>query len=190
MLAILAAVVPDAPVPAVTSSSDLNTRVTWVEPGNNGSPIESYDIVIKGLSGSFYESTTCTGSDPSLTECLVAYTELRTGDFSLSLGALIEVQVRAINEIGPGSYSNVNESGDIIRTEPLSPPNALTEGPSTDDSQIELQWTALEEPYTGYDTILAYDIYWDNGSNGQDWILIESQVIGAFTFNYVQTSGI
>lgn len=81
--------------------------------------------------------------------------------------------MRAINEIGPGSFSTVNTVGDIIRTEPLNPPAALVEGSKTDDSQIEVTWTALVDEFTGYDSITKYQIYWDNGSGGTDWALIE-----------------
>ena len=131
---ILAAVVPTAPSPASTTQNGLFSLLTWTAPAGNGSAIESYDIEIEATSGAFSESTTCTGSDPSLTSCSVAYTELRSIAFGLSLGDEIVVRIRAVNEIGPGSYSAVNDSGDIVRTEPLSPPLALSEGSTTDDS--------------------------------------------------------
>lgn len=95
-----------------------------------------------------------------------------------------------MNEIGPGSYSIHNVSGDIVRTEPQSPPDPLAEGPATSDSQIEVTWDALVDPYTGYDTITKYQILWDNGSNGVDWAVIETQQEGAFTYSYVISTGI
>ena len=63
-----------------------------------------------------------------MTQCLVTYQELRSVDFALMLGNLIEVRIRAINEIGPGPFSTLNTVGDIVRTEPQSPPNSPTEG--------------------------------------------------------------
>lgn len=108
----------------------------------------------------------------------MAYTELRSSDFGLILGNLIVVRIRAVNEIGPGSYSIINDSGDVVRTEPLSPPNALLEGSNTDDSQIEVTWSPLSDSYAGHDIITKYQIFWDNGSGGTDWALIETQETG------------
>ena len=85
---ILAAVVPDTPLTVVTAQNALNTQITWQAPEGNGSDIESYDVQIQGSSG-FSASVTCPASDPDLTDCLVAYTELRESDFNLILGDLI-----------------------------------------------------------------------------------------------------
>ena len=83
---ILAAVVPTAPAPASTSQNGLYSLLTWTAPAGSGSDIQSYDIEIEASSGAFTESATCTGSDPSLTSCSVAYSELRSSDFGLTLG--------------------------------------------------------------------------------------------------------
>ena len=187
---ILAAVVPDAPLTVTTEQNGLYSLFTWVTPAGNGSDIESYDIEIQGDSGSYAQSVTCTGSDPSLTTCSVAYSELRSTTFGLILGETILVRVRAENEIDFGTYSVLNNSGDIVRTEPQSSPESPIEGSDTSDSQIEVTWSALIEPYTGYDTITMYQIYWDNGSDGVDWALIETQETGDFTFTYTKDTGI
>ena len=136
VFSILAAEVPEAPAPVITVQNALNSRISWAAPHANGASILSYDIEIKDANAgmSFKESSNCSGDNPSLTYCLVTYQELRSNDYGLQIGQLIEVRVRAINEIGPGSFSTVNTVGDIIRTEPLSPLSALAEGSSTDDS--------------------------------------------------------
>ena len=161
-----------------------------MQAAGNGSDIESYDVEIQGGSGNFAGSDTCAGDDPQVTTCSVAYTELRGLDFQLTLGETIVVRVRAVNEIGPGSYSALNDSGDILRTEPLSSPDPLSEGPATNDSQIEVTWTPLVDPYTGYDTITKYQIFWDNGSDGTDWAPIATQELGSITYSYTKADGI
>lgn len=167
----------------------MYSQIAWNSPAENGAQIESFEIQIQGSSG-FAASSTCPGTDPSLTTCLVAYTELTSAKFGLELGDLIVAYVRATNEIGPGAYSDLNDSGDIVRTEPLSPPTAPSEGAATDDSQIEVTWSALSGVDTGYDTITRYQIYWDNGSVGTDWALIETQESGSFTYSFIQSTGI
>ena len=33
-------------------------------------------------------------------------------------------------------------------------------------------------------------IYWDNGSNGQNWVLLLTEVLGSYTFKGTVTNGI
>lgn len=190
VVSVLAAVIPDAPSTVFTVQDGLFSELSWNIPAANGADVESFEIVIQGVSTGFAASDTCTGDDPALTECQVAYSELTGADFGLELGDLIVVQVRAINEIGSGPFSVLNDSGDIVRTVPRSPPDALEEGPSTDDSQIEVTWSALSGIDTGYDSITRYTVFWDNGSSGTDWVLIETQDLGSFTYSYIKSTGI
>jgi hypothetical protein len=99
-------------------------------------------------------------------------------------------KVRAKNSKGWGSYSIVNQLYDIVRTEPLAPLTVVTEGSLTDDSQLHILWSAVTDQRTGYDSITAYEIYWDNGSNGVDWTLVHKELYGSFTFEFVIQTGI
>lgn len=46
------------------------------------------------------------------------------------------------------------------------------EGSLTDDSIIQIEWSPLENPETGLDTTTSYQVYWDYGSNGADWVIL------------------
>lgn len=82
---ILAAIVPSSPQPITTVQNGLYSQITWISPTENGAQILSYDIEIKdSQSGEFFaESSTCSGDDPSVTQCNVAYQELRSNKFGL-----------------------------------------------------------------------------------------------------------
>ena len=122
--------------------------------------------------------------------CTVAYTELRSAKFNLILGDLIVVRVRAVNEIGQGDFSVLNISGDLVKTQPRSPPQAPSEGATTNDSQIEITWTALSGIDAGFDTVTRYQLYWDNGSSGIDWVLLATQNQPTFTHSFTKVTGI
>ena len=82
---ILAAIFPSAPQPITSVQNGLYLQITWISPTENGAQILSYDIEIKdSQSGEFFaESLTCNGDDPSITQCNVAYQELRSNKFGL-----------------------------------------------------------------------------------------------------------
>jgi len=138
-------------------------------------------------------STTCDGSDSGIIAaraCDVTYTELRSATFGLVLNDLVQAQVRARNQIGWGEFSTLNTVGDLVKTEPKVPPSAITEGDDTNDAQIQINWTALAGDDTGQDTITEYKIYWDNGSNGANFVHLRTEISPTFTFTYAFTSGV
>jgi hypothetical protein len=38
--------------------------------------------------------------------------------------------------------------------------------------------------------VTSYLIYWDNGGNGQNWVLLFTETLGFYTFNSTVTNGI
>jgi hypothetical protein len=98
--------------------------------------------------------------------------------------------VKARNTIGWGPYSVSPQIKDLIKTEPLSPLTEVTEGSQTDDSKIHIEWEAVQDPETGLDEIVEYIVYWDNGSNGDQWVVLVSEHAPDFTFQYVEKIGI
>ena len=93
-------------------------------------------------------------------------------NFPLYLGNDVVFQIRAKNVIGWGVYSGTNPVIDIVRSEPLAPLTEIVEGELTDDSQIHITWFPVSDPQTGFDEILAYQVYWDNGNVGTEWVLL------------------
>ena len=66
-ISILAAQTPDKPDAPVTSVSGSNVIIDWAAPADNGSPIVSYNILIRLTNGDFVEDTTnCDGSLQSI----------------------------------------------------------------------------------------------------------------------------
>lgn len=129
-----------------------------------------YEILIKNKAGEFVASDTCNGALESVytsRTCLVSYAELIDPlKFDLDLNDPIEVKIRGKNEIGFGLQSHLTDGDDVVRTKPLKPPTIIQEGPLTDDSQIHILWDALTGLDTGLDSIIEYEVYWDNGSSG------------------------
>jgi hypothetical protein len=186
VVSILAAVAPDPPTTLTTAQNNLFSQVTWSASDNHGDTITSYEILVKNKAGlSFSASTTCSGSQSSIVfarSCTIAYSELRSATFgTLILGDEVVVKVRAKNSIAWGAYSGESSGGDLVKTEPLSPPVALTEGSLTDDSQIQVNYSALTGTDTGFDTITAYKIWWDNGSAAANWLLLATETSPTYT---------
>jgi hypothetical protein len=114
---------------------------------------------------------------------------LRAAPFSLVLNDQVLAKVRAHNLLGwSTAYSPPTVAGGTIKTEPRQPPTAPAEGSATDDTQIQVDWAALTGDDTGRDPVTLYAVYWDAG--GATWPLLTLQSTGAFTFSFIQTSGI
>ena len=97
--------------------------------------------------------------------------------------------MRALNLIGWGPYSVAPVPADIQRTAPLKPLISVREGSLTDNSQLHVEWQALTDIMTGYDTITSYLVFWDNGSNGKQFVeLYEDSE--PFQFSFIEDNGI
>jgi hypothetical protein len=86
---------PSKPDPVTTVIDNIYVRISWSEPANNGVSIESYRVMIlKEDSLTLEESTSCTGSDPSVLYCLVEMSELTDPSlFNLPYGRVITARV-------------------------------------------------------------------------------------------------
>lgn len=51
-------------------------------------------------------------------------------------------------------------------------------------------WDAVSDPETGLDTVTEYQIFWDNGSGGVDWVSLHAEYAGSFTFEHLIDTGI
>ena len=57
-------------------------------------------------------------------------------------------KVRAYNAKGWGSYT-IATTYATVKTVPVAPPVAITNGAATDENQIQISWTALTGDNTG-----------------------------------------
>lgn len=156
---------PDQP-PQVTTTvaNDVYVRIDWDPPYDAESPILSYSILISDSEGNYIaESSSCSGSDPSITYCDVPKVTLRAEPFNLAQGASVHAVVRAVNLIGEGSYSEPNSVGAIIEDLPGQMATPLR-GTSTSETQLHITWTELTGTDTGGAAIDSYNVRWDKGT--------------------------
>ena len=193
---ITAATVPDDISTAVTTSlSGSKVVFTWDVPFNGGLPITSYTVEFRLKDGSFATSAECVptaGTQSGTQYCEVEMNTFTLASFNLVIDDLIVARVKATSSIGPATgYSPINTSGVTVRTIPLKPPTAPSEGSSSNDSQIEIVITAVTGTNTGSSTILSYEIYWDGGSSVASWTSLTTiTATGDLTQSYTQTTGI
>lgn len=151
-----------------------------------------YEILIQTSSFAFVSTATCDGANLEVVEtraCTIPYSELLAAPYSLTLGEEILFIVKAKNSIGWGTFSITPTIKDTVKTHPLAPLTKVIEGALTDDSQIHITWQKVEDPETGLDTVLSYVVYWDNGSNANQWVVLVEET-SSFTFTFIESSGI
>jgi hypothetical protein len=98
--------------------------VSWSRPDNGGSPITSFEVVIKRADGQF-ETATCAeslGDTVSYSVCTVTIAELTAAPYLLSYGSSIYAKVTALNIYGP-SIQSLAGNGAVILTVPDKPVN-------------------------------------------------------------------
>jgi hypothetical protein len=85
--------------------------------------------------------------------------------YALLLNDLIIATVEAKNVVGYSNPSAENTNGELAQTEPQAPPNAPTKGlTNSNNSQIEVDWLALVNDYTGGSAITNYELLMAVGS--------------------------
>lgn len=122
---------------------DTKIRIDWDQPYDGASQISSYSILIADSEGNFLpESTSCSGSDPTLTQCDIEMSILRASPFNLQEGSIVIAKVRGANENGEGQYSEPNSSGARIQVVPYQMDKPVR-GIDTTEAQIQINWTEL-----------------------------------------------
>ena len=162
---------------AVESTAGAVT-ITWLAPADGSDPITAYEIEIQDTGGSWVvESTYCDGTDAaelSGRTCTVPMSVLRASPFSLAFDALVTVRASAQNSYGWGLESAANAGGAQIRREPDAMAAPVAVGVA--EARIDLQWTGLSAPENGNSDVLAYSLYWDNGSGTTGIALLDALV--------------
>lgn len=195
---IYAAAAPEAPPAPATARAGTAIRISWDAPDHNGLAVTQYEILILAVDGSSWAATaSCDGASGPVVQdrqCEVLMTTLRSAPYALVLNSAVTAKVRAYNPLGWGPYSQPTAAGATIQTEPAAPPQAITEGAATDDTQVQIVWYALTGDAAGQDTVTLYEVYWDSGTadagTGVAWALLIAESAGSFTFTRTITSGI
>lgn len=100
-----------------TSVQGTSVRIQWAAPATNGATLTAYEIVVLQKDGTTYSQdlTSCNGASlASASQCDIPLATLRASPFSLVLGDLVQVKVRAANNVGFGPYSQANVDGATV----------------------------------------------------------------------------
>ena len=132
VVSILAAQIPDRPLPPTTSLSGTSLTIDWDAPFEQGSDIDYYKIYIlkSDLTTYSLELNDCDGSNPSIvssTSCVIDVLILRSDPFYLPWGTKVYAKVIAHNFYGDSQESlpGSGASG-VLMTYPDAP-TTLTE---------------------------------------------------------------
>ncbi len=84
--------IPDVPAaPTTTNPSSTTVAVTWVSPGNGGTPITGYSVAVRQSDGvTFTAYAGCTGTEIT---CTIANSVLQSSPYSLTNGASVYTRV-------------------------------------------------------------------------------------------------
>lgn len=147
---------PSAPQSLTAMPGVGQITLTWAAPSNNGgSAVTSYNVYRGTTSGS--EVLVTAGGCSSLGNVLTCT------DSGLGNAATRYYKVKAVNAIGPGSYSN--EASATTATTPTAPRELQA---SAGAGQITLTWTAPTSD--GRSAITNYKVY-RGTSSGSGWLL-------------------
>jgi hypothetical protein len=82
--------------------------VSWIAPGNGGSPITGYTITIGQSDNITFSSdiTNCNQLNSIATSCTIPVTSLKSAPFSLPWGSSVYAKVIAINLYGNSQVSD------------------------------------------------------------------------------------
>jgi hypothetical protein len=93
---------------------------------------------------------------------------LRSAPYSLLQGTIVKAVIKAQNINGWSSFSFPNSTGALVEYVPAQM-NTPTNGLTTNELQIQVNWAALTGVNTGGSTITSYNLQYDSGSAGYVW---------------------
>ena len=141
-----AAQAPDAPGRPRLTPGNAELRVTWTAPSDNGDSITRYDVRYRAA-----------GSRASWTDHSFAGTGTSTTIDGLANGQSYRVRVRAVNSVGPGSWSRKRVAEPAAQAPDA--PGRPTVNPG--NAELEVSWTA---PSDNGDSIIDYNVQYRQGA--------------------------
>jgi hypothetical protein len=121
--------------------------------------------------------------------CVVPITVLRNAPYNLRRFDLISVKFRAQNIRGWSDYSDPNNSGVTIKTEPDMMTIPIN-GDLTDEWRIDVSWLPMVSPENGDSAITSYDLQYDNGTGGFIWYSLIGLHPDSLALAYRITTGV
>lgn len=140
------AAAPDAPI-VTAERGDLEASVNWAAPASNGAAISGYELRYRS-SGAW--------STPVSTALTTRVVD------GLTNGTAYEFQVRAINTVAPGEWS---QSATVT---PAGLPAAPVVSAERGDTEVDLEWTAPNSngaDITGYEVQFGIDGVWTDADD-------------------------
>lgn len=77
--------------------------------------------------------------------------------------------------------------GALIITVPHAPTVAPTRNSATTSTTLKIDYTALTGTATGGDSILSYQLEWDNNSNGVNWTPLTGLSPHSLSTSFIQS---
>jgi len=150
-----------------TVISGLGVSITWTAPTAGGLPIAHYKVFIKATNDTFVlESANC---NVATTTCQIPLLTLQASPFSLVLGDLVQVRIRAVNLVGESLDSSQNTGGALIETVPSAPPVAPLRNPLTTMSALVVDYYDLTGAAIGGTPVLSLELQWNQGDANATW---------------------
>ena len=145
--------VPDAPGAPGLTPGNGELEVSWSAPSGNGAAISGYNVQYRTGTNNWRNHNPSSTSTSTFTSATI------TG---LTNGRDYQVQVRAINSAGPGSWSPTR----IAEPEAQPPFAPTTPRLIAGNAQLRVTWTA---PSDNGDPINDYNVQYRRGNSGR-WI--------------------
>lgn len=153
-----------------TSVVGTAVEISWVAPSTGGLSATGYRVFIRTKAGTFVEETAhCRVLALS---CQVPLLTLQASPYLLVLGDPVQAKVRATNAIGDGLDSAATSPGALVETVPASPPVAPVRGTGTHQTQIVVDFYALQGSAIGGTAILSYELQWGVGTAPTSWTVV------------------
>jgi hypothetical protein len=169
-------------VPSISTTNDgVKVKIFWDAPDTNFAPLKSYTLQVLTNNGlTFADANSFCDEDAatilSARLCTMTLVELRAFPFSLTFNKFVIARVKSENQFGESDYSQTNIMGATIRTEPQQIKGLEYLPLESNDITISLKWLPLVTQFeVGGETIITYNIQWDEGTDGVSWKDVQGQ---------------
>lgn len=156
--------------------------------------MSSQEIEILASDGQYLPDTfNCPTIDMTVKSCILETSVLTNAPYNLQFDDLVVLRARTTNFYGTSNWSTLNTDGARIKRIPTKMgPISVIEKTET---EITISWSLLSgSEATGNSDILAYNLYWDKGSESQPNIKLISTLdtqfqikgtVGGVTYKFV-----
>ena len=165
----IAAAIPDQASPVSTTIENSFAKIWWAPltgVNDGGTAVLEYLVEIRQHDGTYAEEEQyCDGAQTAIVlnaYCFIPVIEsLRADPYLLEFQDPIMARVKSRNAIGwSEAWSLESLVFATVEVEPTKMP-PVVKGAATDQTQIEIDWTALAGDATGGSIIISYNLEWD-----------------------------